>query len=99
MRKVWIAQLKCPENHCVIATAAEIPDGASNMLALTLEARFNELVEQGLLRRECGICKSQKLHVEVNRTIFDSMEQAAPALQESHRQQLATAEYLKASKN
>lgn len=96
---VWIAQIKCPENHTVMATAAEIPDEECHLLAKLLQLRFNELVEQYLLNHECGICRSRNLHVEVAKTGFDSMEEARPVLEASQRQQLAVAQYLKQSKN
>jgi hypothetical protein len=97
--KVWIAQLKCPNNHTVTAVAAKVPDEESGRLEWVLRNGFDHLVEQGTLNRECGICKSTTLHVEIGKTMFDSMEEARPALEESQRQQLATAEFLRRSKN
>ena len=97
--KVWIAQLKCPNNHTVTAVAAKVADAESGRLEWVLRNGFDNLVEQGVLSRECGICKSTTLHVEIAKTMFDSMDEAKPALEESQRQQIATAEYLRRSKN
>lgn len=99
MKKVWIAQLKCPNNHCVCAVAAEImPEDASGLEA-TLWSGFEHLVETGKAYRECGICKSTSLHAEVRRTIFNTLAVALPAMEESQRQQMATATFLRESRN
>ncbi len=97
--KVWLAQLKCPNNHCVMALAGEIEDADTDRLVIKLHSGFDELVERRGIHRECRICKSTTLHVEVNKTRFNSLDEAQPALIESQRQQMATAEFLRQSKN
>ena len=99
MNKVWIAQLKCPSNHCVVAVAAAIADDDTAALEAKLWAGFNRLVEGKKLNYECGICKATKLHAEVKRTGFDTLELAIPMLKEAEAQQLATATFLRQSKN
>ena len=96
---VWIAQLKCPQNHCVSAVASELPDSESGRLESALMEGFNALVERGLVNRECGLCKSKDLHVEIAKSRFETMEEALPALHEEQRQQLATAAFLRSSRN
>ena len=96
---VWLAQLKCPENHCVSAVACELPDAESGRLKSVLMDGFNQMVEHGLVNRECGLCKSKDLRVEIAKTIFHSMEEAMPALEEQQRQQMATAEFLRSTRN
>jgi hypothetical protein len=83
----------------VMALAAEIEGENTDDLVTKLRAGFDALVERRMVNRECGICKSTTLHVQVNRTAFDSLEEARPALEESQRQQLATAEFLRQSRN
>ena len=99
MKKVWIAQLKCPGNHCVAAVAAEIVEDQTDLLEAKLWSGFRQLVDDRQLNHECGICKATMLHVEVCRTAFDTIEEAMPTLEESQRQQLATATFLRQSKN
>ncbi len=99
MKKVWIAQLKCPQNHCVCAVAAEIADDQTAQLEAKLWAGFNHLVEVGELIYECGICKATRLHVETKRTSFATLALAVPTLEESQRQQLATATFLRQTRN
>ena len=99
MKKVWIAQLKCPNNHCVVAVAAEITDEQTTALEARLWLGFNHLVKIGKLYYECRICKVTKLHVETKRTNFTTLALALPTLEESQRQQLATATFLRQSKN
>ncbi len=104
--KVWLAQLKCPSGHCVVALAALLPEEKTDefisglqSLVRGLESGFDRLVAAGELNRECFICKATTLTVQVNKTAFNSMEEAMPALEASQRQQLATAEFLRQSKN
>jgi hypothetical protein len=97
--KVWIAQLKCPNNYAVIALAAEVEDQNTGPLEAMVRDGFDQILKDKLVRRECGICKSTTFHVEIGKAIFDSMEDAKPALAESQRQQWASAEFLKRSKN
>jgi hypothetical protein len=97
--KVWIAQLKCPNNHCVVGMAAEITEDEAADLEAKLWSGFRSLVDAKKLNYECGICKSKNLHADVRPSMFDTLEEAKPALEESQRQQIATAEYLWRSKN
>lgn len=99
MKKVWIAQLKCPSSHCVIALAAEITENDTGALEAKLWSCFQNLVDNNKLNYECGLCKSKTLHAEVKRTPFDTLEFAMPALEEGQRQQLATAAFLRSTKN
>lgn len=99
MKKVWIAQLKCPSNHCVIALAGAITDEETSMLEAKLWEGFNRLVDTKKLNYECFICKATKLHAEVKRTGFDTLELAIPVLREAEEHQLATATFLRQTKN
>lgn len=103
MTKVYIAQLKCPNNHCILALAGEYGEGDADAqatnLAYRLARQFGELVDGGTLRRECGLCKATDLTVEVAKTRFRTMEEAEPALRESAAAQAQSAAWLKSSRN
>ena len=99
MKKVWIAQLKCPDNHCVVALAAEITEDQASDLEAKLWLGFHHLVENGNLNHECAICKATMLHMEVRVSQFNTLAEATPVLEESQRQQIATAQFLRSAKN
>jgi hypothetical protein len=99
--KVYIAQLKCPDNHCVLALAGEYEslEDAKVELAVRLGATFGGLVRDKVLKRECGICHATHLHVEITATIFTSMEEALPELQAAEQAQAEFRAGLKRSRN
>lgn len=98
--RVYIAQLKCPANHCVVAAvdAYETRADAEELGRLVME-RFKQEVDRGALNYECGLCKSTNLHVDLQPTIFKSREEARLVLRRAEAAQLATAQMLKESRN
>lgn len=98
--KVYIAQLKCPANHCVMALAEEYGD-AEKALALDarLRAVFAQLVDEKLLNYECAICHSKDLNVHIAATRFRTMAEARPALKQVEEAQAETARFLRSLKN
>jgi hypothetical protein len=100
MKVVYIAQLKCPNNHCVIgvAHAFETAEEAQQLEPLVM-GTFRHGVQAGVLNNECGLCHSTTLHVEVKPTAFRTMEEARPMLREEERKQAMTAQAIKASRN
>ena len=101
MSFVYIAQLLCPERHCVIALAglATSLAEAEADLKLKLLEGFGAACAAGLFNRECGICQSRDLHVEVGQTKFRTIKDAQGPLEENARQQAATAAFLKGGRN
>ena len=100
MTKVYIAQLKCPSNHCVLAAAGEYESQEeAGILSYKLGQEFTRLTASGKLRHECAICKATDLNVQVAPTIFRTMEEAAPFLAESAIAQAESAAWLKGSRN
>lgn len=98
--KVYLAQLKCPQNHCVCALAGEFEsDEDANKLGPGVLGMFETLIESHVLNRECGICHSTDLHVHIDRTRFQTMEEARPALKQMEEAQAATAAFLRSMKN
>ncbi len=97
--KVYIAQLLCPQRHCVLAVAGEYEsDHDAKWLAGELGKRMGALVITGVRKHECGICKSTDLEVDIQATGFATLAEAgAPMAAEKARQLYAA--YLKASRN
>jgi hypothetical protein len=98
--KVYIAQLKCPGNHCVVALVGQYASAeAAQKLGKLLLEGFEFMVEKRMLNRECGICHSTALRVEVAVSIFATMEEARPWLLAEEQRQIATAQAFKAGRN
>lgn len=89
--KVWIAQCLCPQRHAILASAGEAENrrDAEENLARPLEAHIQYLFSIKFMDRWCGLCRApaDSWRYEVNRTRFRSMEEAAPALKQSEREQ------------
>lgn len=100
MTKVYIAQMKCPNNHCVVALAGEYKSPSDALdLAYILGTQFAAGVKSGIFWRECGICKATDLQVQVSPTRFRTMQEAEPFLRQSAAQQAQSAAMLKSSRN
>lgn len=101
MKWVWIAQIKCLNNHCIIAAVDEY--GVEIEQALPLAQRvmdeFDRLVKEGVAKRACSICGETVFATQLARTGYHSLEEAKPALMESHRRQLATARFFRENRN
>lgn len=97
--KVRIVQLLCPERHCVLAVAYQSPTGEADPIkSALLRETFDGLLEKKALNPWCGICRSTRLTCEDSETVFKTMEEAGPFLQESVRKQEATAAYLRSTR-
>lgn len=97
---IYLAQLKCPKGHCVIAGVGEheTPDAAEALRPQVTEM-FEDLVERGTLKSECGLCHSTDLHIDILATGFNSISEAAPFLLEAQRRQLEAARFMRDSRN
>lgn len=97
--KVRIVQLLCPSRHCIVATAYESEDGQPiPEMAERVRTWFDEMVAKGA-NPWCGICQSRTLIPEDNETIYGTMAEAMPFLQEASDRQAFTREYLRASRS
>jgi len=101
--KVFIAQLKCPSNHCVLAVAGEYETQEdAKFLAYTLGQRFAELTQSGNLKHECVLCGATDLQIQIAPTVFASLLEARPHLEAEERRQALAAlamRYIKVSRN
>ena len=80
-RRVWIAQLLCPERHCILAAVGEY-DTAEEAEGLRpdLEKMFEGLLASRSIKPICALCGSAHFHIEIARTTFRTMAEAKPAL-------------------
>lgn len=93
---VYVAQLKCPNNHCVLAGAGEYPSAdAAESLGLALREKFDALVATHTIKPSCAICEGRHFHIDLRETGFSTMDDAWPALLEAQRQQEETARFFK----
>jgi hypothetical protein len=84
--KVYLAQLKCPKNHCLLAAAGEYetPEAAQALIA-NVRRGFIALVVSGQANYECGLCHAKEFHVDVNPTVYATLDEARPALRAEER--------------
>jgi len=96
--KVYIAQLKCPANHCVMALAGayDTYEAAHMELSFQLGHAFGTAVREKLLNNECGICHSTNLRPEVAATRFTTMAEAKPHLEREEQAQAESAAAIRA---
>lgn len=95
MKHVYLAQLKCPSNHCVLAAVGEYEDDeAAKALGTSLESALAQAVQEKLLRASCALCGAHLLGLSVGRTPYRTLEEAEPVLKELQRRQRNAAELL-----
>jgi hypothetical protein len=98
--KVYLAQLKCPNNHCTIGCAGEFESlEAAQALKARVQEWFAVLVASRTLNNECGLCHSTDFHVEIAPTVFKTMEEFQPVAREEEARQMALADHLRHSRN
>jgi hypothetical protein len=94
---VYIAQLLCPQGHCLLAAADDCAsDADAERLKRILSERFLGLVKEGVAKPACRICGSEEASLELARTGFHTMAEALPYLKESERNQQASASLVEA---
>jgi len=98
--KVYIAQLLCPERHCILGAYGEYESlEDAKELGEKLRAAAQCAVAEKLMNPWCGICRSRDWHVEVGATRFATREVAKAFMDECERQQAMTARFLKGSRS
>lgn len=97
---VYLAQLKCPSNHCVVMAASEFETEAeAQQLEPRLLQDFQRLVAGKAINPECGICHSTQLHVQIAQSRFATMDEARPFLMREALKQAWTAQMMRAERN
>lgn len=86
MPALWLAQLLCPQRHCILATAY---DREENEPA-KVEAVLMKAPTTGLLNPWCGICGSRELRVEHGKLFTDDWDEAMVFLKAAEAANLET---------
>jgi len=85
-RRVWICQCLCPSRHCIVASTdeAESEAEAKKTVRAPLRRQVAEMLSSGAINPWCAMCgaKRSTWRYELGRTVFGSMEEALPAMQE-----------------
>lgn len=82
-KRVWLAQMKCPGNHTILAAAREVDSGADEKEMITaLQSGVDEAIDEHVLNPWCGLCgaKAETWTVDLRRTAYATIEEAMPAL-------------------
>jgi len=97
--RVYIAQVLCPNRHCIIGVAKEYEteEEAQELLA-EAHNRHQTMLRTRMINDYCGICLSKTVVIELGLLKAKTMEEAEPVLKELERRQAATAAFFKASK-
>lgn len=90
-KRVWLAQMKCPGNHAILAAAKEAESReAAEELIPELQATIDSGVREGILNPWCGLCgaKAETWKIDLQRTDFATIEEAMPALAEQEAENI-----------
>ena len=80
---VHITQCLCgPQRHAIMAICWEEPEFTSDTAIATLKRIIDHLVGTTAINPWCGICGSQDWVIEDGRSIFQTMAEATPELQQ-----------------
>lgn len=88
---VWLAQCLCPDRHTVLALAGEAVDReqAEREIAAPFRATLDDVIHLQLVNPWCSLCHAprERWIFELERTLFDTLEAAAPHLQRLEAEQ------------
>lgn len=93
-RRVWIAQMKCPGNHCILASATEATNRAqAEELIPHLQRTIAGAINEKVMSPWCGLCgaKAETWAVDLQRTTFATIDEAMPALAEQEAENILAA--------
>jgi hypothetical protein len=86
MPALWLAQLLCPQRHCILALAYDIEEHKP----ADIEEKLNAAMTLKVINPWCGICRSRHLHVEHGKLSTDDWDEAMVMLRANEAAQLAT---------
>ena len=97
--KVYLAQLKCKSNHCVIAVAGEYESKEeARELACKLGQESASRLKSGW-DAKCDVCHAGELYVELEATRFTTLAEAMAAWNREEAMQGLMDLWLRASRN
>jgi len=88
---VYIAQVLCPDRHCILAAAMECETQEEiDQFKAEFEKQFSGLIAGKHIDPWCGICQSRHLRAEMKKTKFATLEEANPHIEALGLAQLYT---------
>lgn len=94
MRRVWIAQVLCPQRHTIFALTAVCDDQTEDVENLTrqTEKTMHDLLESKSINPWCGLCHAphEKWRIEAGRTLWETLAEAEAPLRDVEAENLAT---------
>jgi hypothetical protein len=95
---IHIIQLLCPQRHCIYAVAYDVEEMPDDVALAMFQLQFDKWVDEKVLNRECGICKSTKLEYETRRTKYKTIAEAEPALKAAEAANIESRKLIDAQK-
>lgn len=92
---IMVTQWLCPSRHASIAVAWESDQTTEKDIIEAGEEGFGP----GKLNRKCGICFSEDLKPESEKSRFQNLEECIQAMRASQLNQIASRIYLEALRN
>jgi hypothetical protein len=86
MPSLWLAQLLCPQRHCILGLAYD----SEKQAPADIEAYLTTALKNAGLNPWCGICGSRELRVEHGKLKTNDWDEATAGLRELEQQNLAT---------
>jgi hypothetical protein len=86
MPALWLAQLLCPQRHCILALAYDL----EQTTPAEIEEKLIAATTLKVINPWCGICRSRDLHVEHGKLFTDDWDEAMAMLRANEAAQLAT---------
>ena len=87
---IHLAQILCPQRHCIIALVYPSEDFTDEQGAKMIEAQLKDWLDKKILNPWCGLCASREFHTETGVTKFQTMKEAMPHVQEEELKQMLT---------
>ena len=97
MPALWLAQLLCPQRHCLCALAYDIEETP----AADIEAKLHKIGSGELagLNPWCGLCGSKDLRIEHGKLFTDDWDEALPVLKAQELENIRSRLMLERSNN
>lgn len=100
-KMIRLVQCLCPARHCLMAVAYEPEDeGCTPTQAMdALRMVFEKAVRENIFNPWCGLCGSRELKYEDAISIYKTMDEARPALEQMEREQAFTRQAFASRRN
>lgn len=91
--KVYIAELLCPNRHCLMAMAGEFEGENYTRLEARLQKAMLRAIETNMIKPVCAVCDAphEVWSIETKITKYGSLADAEPEMRREEREQFAVA--------